>query len=127
MEDNDNVIPLFPDEMPPIQDQNGVEMQEWVWTNDPRNPMLRQLVRMLYYSVFENKIGLMHAKVKGEDMIHTLIVGVEETPEGIATWPIAKILTEDEQNKYLAPDGEGNYIGEVEGDSDSDEAGEFND
>lgn len=111
----DNVIPLFPDEVPEIQDQLGNEMTEWVWTNDKRNPMLRQLVRMLYYSAFENKLGLMHAKVKGKDQVHTLIVGVEVNENNeCVTWPIAKILTEAEQDMYLAPDGEGNYIGDDE-------------
>lgn len=109
----DNVVPLFPDEMPPMQDMDGQELNEWVWTNDFRNPMPRQLVRMLYYSAFENKLGVMHAKYLPDGKIHTLIVGVDTTPDGAAhAWPIAKILTEDEQDMYLAPDGQGNFIGE---------------
>jgi hypothetical protein len=51
----------------------------------------------------------MHAKLKDKDEVHTLIVGVEYTPEGVVTWPIAKILTEDQQSEYLAPDGNGGY------------------
>ena len=112
IEYTDNVIPLFPEELPPVEDGQGLEMEEWVFTNDKTNPAIRQLYRMIHYSIFENKIGLMHCKVRGEDKVHTVIVGVENTPDGLVTWPLAKILTEEEQNEYLAPDGEGNYIGE---------------
>jgi hypothetical protein len=84
-------------------------MEEWVFTNDKTNPMVRQLFHLLYTSVFKNKLGVMHAKLKDKDEVHTLIVGVEYTPEGLVTWPIAKILTEDQQLEYLAPDGNGNY------------------
>jgi hypothetical protein len=87
----------------------GTEMEEWVFTNDKTNPMVRQLFHLLYQSAFSNKLGVMHAKLKDKDEVHTLIVGVEYTPEGVVTWPIAKILTEDQQSEYLAPDGNGNY------------------
>lgn len=110
-EKESNVIPLFPDALPETQDLDGNYMDEFTFTNDRQNPMLTQLFRMLYTSVFKNKIGLMHAKVKGKDEVHTVIVGVELTPEGILTWPLAKILTEEEQDLYMAPDGEGNYVG----------------
>lgn len=106
-----NVVPLFPDALPEQQDLDGNYVDEFTFTNDKRNPMLTQLFRMFYTSVYKNKIGLMHAKVKGKDEVHTILVGVEITPEGIITWPLAKILTEEEQDVYMAPDGEGNYVG----------------
>jgi hypothetical protein len=106
-----NVVPLFPDALPETQDEDGNYMDEFTFTNDKNNPMLTQLFRMFYTSVFKNKLGLMHAKVRGKDEVHTVIVGVEITPEGILTWPLAKILTEEEQDMYMAPDGEGNYVG----------------
>jgi hypothetical protein len=87
----------------------GMEMEEWVFTNDKTNPMVRQLFHLLYESAFKNKLGVMHAKLKDKDEVHTLIVGVEYTDEGVITWPIAKILTEEQQSEYLAPDGNGNY------------------
>ena len=88
---------------------DGTEMEEWVFTNDKTNPMVRQLFHLLYESAFKNKLGVMHAKLKDKDEVHTLIVGVEYTDEGVITWPIAKILTEAQQTEYLAPDGNGNY------------------
>lgn len=90
---------------------DGIEMEEYVFTNQKDNPMVRQLFHMLMDSAFKNKLGIMHAKVKDKDEVHTLIVGVEMTPDGPITWPIAKILTEDQQEVYLAPDGQGNYVG----------------
>ena len=106
-----NVVPLFPDALPDTQDPEGHYMDEFTFSNDKQNPMLTQLFRMFYASVFKNKIGLMHAKVRGKDEVHTIMVGVEITPDGIITWPLAKILTEQEQDMYIAPDGEGNYVG----------------
>ncbi len=85
------------------------EMEEWVFTNDKSNPMIRQLFHLFYNSVFKNKLGLMHALHEPTKEVHTILVGVEITPEGVVTWPIAKILTEDQQGQYKAPDGEGNY------------------
>ena len=88
---------------------DGQEMDEWCFTNDKTNPMIRQLFHLLMESAFKNKLGLMHAKVRDKDEVHTLIVGVENTEDGVITWPIAKILTEDQQGLYAAPDGQGNY------------------
>lgn len=92
------------------QHPDGKEMTEWVFTNDKTNPAIRQLFHLLMNSAFFNKFGLMHAKGKDDDVVYTIIVGVQETPEGTATWPIAKILTEEEQGMFLAPDGHGGWI-----------------
>lgn len=90
-----------------------MEMNEWVFTNDKANFLPRQMFHLLMESAFKNKIGVMHAKHKPSGTIHTLIVGLDIHPElGVMTWPLAKVLTEDEQNVYLAPDGEGGYLGE---------------
>lgn len=88
----------------------GIEMDEWVFTNDKTNPAVRNLFHMFYESVFRNKLGIMHALDPETELVSTLIVGVEVTPDGVITWPLAKILTEDEQVKYKSPDGQGNYV-----------------
>lgn len=88
----------------------GVEMTEWTFSNDKGNQAIRQLFHMLHQSVYVNKLGIMHAKQRDTDVIETILVGVEVTDAGIATWPIAKLLTEAEQNMYMAPDGVGGYI-----------------
>lgn len=111
---DDNVIPLFP-EIPEAEHPEGIELEEWVFTNDKTNPALPSLFHMLYDSTYKNKLGVMHALSKSDNKIHTLIVGVELIPHGngeaqIACWPIAKLLTEEEQGDYLTPDGHGNFF-----------------
>jgi hypothetical protein len=97
----------------------GIQMAEWCFSNDKTNPHIRQLFHMFYNSVFANKLGLMHARVKGTEDVETILVGVEVRPDGgMLTYPLAKLLTPDEQNQYEAPDGNGGYI-QANPDSDS--------
>lgn len=88
-----------------------MEMYEWVFTNDKANPMPRQLFHTFMEAAFKNKIGIMHALHKESGKIHTVLVGIEHTPEGTVAWPLAKILVEEEQAGYLSPDGNGGYPG----------------
>lgn len=108
--DIDQALELMNGEVQEAEHPDGKEMIEWVFTNEKENPHIRQLFHLLMNSAFFNKFGLMHAKLKGTDKVQTLIVGVEVTPDGTVTWPIAKILTEEEQSLYEAPDGNGGYI-----------------
>lgn len=89
---------------------DGMEMVEWAFTNDKTNAHIRQLFHMLYRAIFLNKIGVMHAKRRDSDKIDTLLVGVEVTPEGTLTWPLARVLSEEEQGQYVAPNGDGSWI-----------------
>ncbi len=90
-----------------------VEMIEYIFTNDETNPMPKQLLHLLYDSVFKNLVGIMHAKHKTTGEIHTVLVGLEGTDDGqVNTYPLARILTLEEQGEYLAPDGKGGYDGE---------------
>lgn len=88
---------------------SGLEMAEWVFTNDHTNPAIRNLFHMFYQSVFVNKLGLMTALHEPTGVVQTLIVGVEVTENGVITWPLAKVLTEEEQSQYKAPTGDGKY------------------
>lgn len=85
-------------------------MVEWTFSNDKENPAIRQLFHLLYNGVFKNKVGVMHALNKETDVVETLIVGIDVTDGNVAAWPIAKLLTEEEQGKYLSPDGNGSYV-----------------
>jgi hypothetical protein len=94
-----------------VVDPTGIEMTEWTFTNDKTNPAISHLFRMFHESVFANKLGVMHALNTEDNKVQTLLVGVEITEDKqVITWPIAKILTEEEQGKYKAPDGNGNYL-----------------
>lgn len=109
----DNVLDMFPQGgVQEAEHPGGIEMQEWCFTNDKTNPAIRQLFHLLHESVFRNKLGIMHAKLKGKDEVHTLIVGVEMVDGQALTFPLAKILLPEEQDEYMAPDGEGNFIGQ---------------
>lgn len=94
------------------QPPEGVEMVEWIYSNDKsdKNP-IRQLFHLFYDGVFKNRIGLMHCLNTETKEIDTVIVGIQTTDKGVGTWPLARVLTEDEQGKYLAPDGHGSYLG----------------
>lgn len=85
------------------------QFTEWCFTNDKTNPAIRQMFHTFYQAAFANKLGLMHAKDK-EGKVHTLIVGVEITPEGTITYPLARCLEEDEINNFVAPDGNGGWV-----------------
>lgn len=90
---------------------DGITMEEWTFTNDKANPAIRHLFHMFYESAFRNKLGLMHARDKSDGKVKTIIVGVEVGEDGqVMTWPIAKVLTEEEQGNFEAPDGNGGYI-----------------
>lgn len=93
-----------------VPEEMGMDMTEWTFSNDKDNPAIRQLFHLLYESVFSNKLGVMHALNQVNNTVETIIVGLEKGPEGVACWPIAKLLTEAEQAFYKSPDGNGNYI-----------------
>lgn len=108
----DEQIELASGDVNEAEHPGGIEMSEWCFTNDKTNPHIRQLFHMFYNSVFANKLGIMHARVKGTEDVHTIIVGVEVLPEGagVITYPLARLLGPDEQNQYEAPTGDGDYI-----------------
>ena len=99
--------------------ENGIELVEYIFTNDPTNPFPQQVLHLLYESVFKNLVGIMHAKHKVTGDIHTLLVGLEKTEDGqINTYPMARVLSADEHNEYLAPDGKGGYGEDDNGEGD---------
>lgn len=102
MEDMD-IIPVVPD-IGKAEHPNGIEMTEWIFTDDPKNPAPYMLFHAFYDGVFANKIGIMMGKdVDGNEA--TLIVGVEITDQGTAVYPLARILETHEVSKYRGPEG----------------------
>lgn len=94
------------------QPPEGIEMIEWIYSNDKiENGPLHNLFHLFYDGVFKNRVGVMHCYNKATDMIDTVLVGIDKQADGVATWPLARILTEDEQGNYYAPDGKGGYLG----------------
>jgi hypothetical protein len=107
----EEMLEFMESELKPVEHPGGIEMREWAFSNDPTNPMPRHLFHLFMKGAFANKIGIMNAKLKGTDEIHSIVVGVQINEDGtVATWPLAKIFDQEEQDLYAAPDGEGNYI-----------------
>lgn len=98
-ENNMDVIPVVPD-ITTAEHPAGIEMTEWIFTDDPKNPAPYMLFHAFYDGVFANKIGIMKTKHvdTGEDCL--LVVGVELREEGTAVYPLARILESDEVEKY---------------------------
>lgn len=97
-------------EFPQPQASDEVELVEYIFTNDQTNPYPQQILHLVYESVFKNLVGIMQAKHKSSGDIHTLLVGLEKADGGsINTYPLARILSLEEQNEYLAPDGKGGF------------------
>lgn len=97
--------------VPEAESPDGFKLVEWIYTNDRENPAPIMLFRVLHQAASKNKLGIMQALDKESGKVETLIVGVEHTKDGTAMWPLAKILSEGEHERYLAPDGEGGYAG----------------
>lgn len=87
------------------------DMIPHVYSNDPYNPVPYGLLDILYRQVFENRVGIMHAKEASTGNIVPVIcfVGDREN-EDVALYPVARMLTEDEISNYLAPMGDGEYF-----------------
>lgn len=99
MEDTDNIIPVVP-EIEKAEHPGGIEMTEWIFTDDPKNPAPYMLFHAFYDGVFSNKIGVMQSVHKETGEKAMLIVGVEILPEGTAVYPLARILETDEVAMY---------------------------
>lgn len=116
----DNVIP-FPTREQMAEKLGDVQFAEWIFTNDKTNPYPRQLLHMLYDGALTNKLGIMHAKDSSTGEQVALIVGIIRDEEGnVNCFPLAKFLDGAEVPQYLAPDGNGGWVGE-NADDESDE------
>lgn len=91
----------------------GTKFNLNIFTNDKQNPFAVKQLEMIYQAMLGSRIGLMHAKNTLTNKIETLLVGVDHVDGGINTYPLAKLLTEEDMNIYLPPDGEGGYISEA--------------
>lgn len=112
MAETDNVVPLIP-EINEAEHPAGIEMVEWVFTNDKTNEYPRMLFHGLYQGAFANKLGIIQTKAAETDEVHTLICGIELVPDQAFPniYPLAKVLTAEELDRYKQfPDGNGNYI-----------------
>ncbi len=94
----------------PVEHPNGGLLKEFVFVNDKTNPAVRNLFHMFHRAAFTNQLGFMVAKHEPTGDITTLIVGVDQTGDTLQMWPLARVLTEEEQTNYKVPDGNGSYV-----------------
>lgn len=110
MTDTDSNVIQFPSKEELAKRLEGIEMTEWIFTNDKENPYPQAILHAFYDGIVKNKVGIMHAKLADKDEVHTLLVGIEVTEGGdVGCYPLARILTQEEQAQYIAPDGEGGW------------------
>lgn len=87
------------------------DMTPHVYSNDPYNPVPYGLLDIVYRQVFENRVGIMHAKDSTtEEVVPILCFVGDKDGDDVALYPIARLLTEDEVGNYLAPIGDGEYF-----------------
>lgn len=108
-ESDKDILSSLENPVPEVESPDGGKLIEHIYTNDKTNPAPSMVFRMFHQAAFKNKLGVMHALDKETGKVATLLVGMEYTKEGTQMWPLAKILTEGEYDRYLAPDGDGGY------------------
>lgn len=87
------------------------DMTPHVYSNDPYNPVPYGLLDIVYRQVFENRVGIMHAKDSTtEEIVPILCFVGDKDGDDVALYPIARLLTENEVGNYLAPIGDGEYF-----------------
>lgn len=86
-------------------------MKAWVFSNDKTNPSPFGLLNMFYAGVFSNTLGLMVAKDKRTGDLRSVLVGIAKGENGEPSiYPVALILSDEDAQNYLPPNGTGDYI-----------------
>lgn len=84
------------------------------FSNDTSNTAVLKQLEMYYELAFNNQIGIMHARNDETQEIETLLVGIGLGVDGgVETYPIARILGENDVNLYSPPDGDGGYLSDA--------------
>lgn len=86
-----------------------VDINLFIFSNDPAEPGTIELLKMFYQGAFENTIGISRCKNINNGKIESLIVGVDK---GGGFYPLAKVIDPQEAKTYLAPDGKGGFFDE---------------
>lgn len=72
--------------------------------------MLQSYLDMFYRGAYANTIGLQSAYNTETGLEEVLIVGVQHDGAITKTYPLARILANGEEAKYVAPDGKGGWL-----------------
>lgn len=93
-----------------VQPLEPVELNMYIFSNNPNDAPAQSLLRLFYEGALQNTIGVMRAfnTTTGEDEL--LLVGVEQEGKAINTYPLAKILGREAPAVYKSPDGKGGWF-----------------
>lgn len=97
----------------PEQEEQGQEAVLFTFTNDksPENMgLLQGLLKMAYHTVLTNRLGIMQAKNSETGDTEVLLVGVEQNGDNLNCYPLFAPMKAENVAKYIAPDGEGNWL-----------------
>jgi hypothetical protein len=89
----------------------------YMFTNNPKEqgPFLQSLLDMFYRGVYENSLGVMSALDTETEEEVLILCGIVHDDNGLTrALPLARMLSgsEIEAKRYIAPDGEGGWLGE---------------
>lgn len=93
--------------------EEGQAVALLVFANDKsqqHTTLLQGLLKMVYHSVLTNRVAVMQAKNKDTGQEEVILVGVEQTPEGVNCFPLFVPIKAEDVGKYVAPDGSGGWI-----------------
>lgn len=91
---------------------NEFDVNLYIFSNDPNEQGTMQILQMFYRGAFENTIGIMRAKNTTTGKIESILVGVEISPEGTKTYPLAKVYDPSDVLTLVSPDGKGGFFGD---------------
>jgi len=83
------------------------------FTNDKSDEhlgILKGLLKMYYHATLTNRIGIMEARNSETGEVEVVLVGVDQSGDSIAAYPLAVTITAEEVSKYQAPDGKGGWL-----------------
>lgn len=94
-------------------EQGGQEAALLVFTNDKSDEnmgVLRGLLKMVYHTVLLNKLAIMQAKNNETGEQEIVLVGFEQSGDGVNCYPLFAPLRAEDVAKYIAPDGNGGWL-----------------
>lgn len=68
------------------------------------------LLKMFYHAVLTNRVAIMEAKNTETDTVETILVGLDQQGDAMNTYPLALAITAEMAEKYVAPDGKGDWL-----------------
>ena len=74
---------------------------------------MQGVLKMAYHVVLTNKLAVMQAKNTERGQLELILVGVDQNENGVSCYPLVTPIKAEDVSKYLAPDGQGGWLGET--------------